>query len=164
MHGEKGYCKVCLKYDYVAETVGVSPSRGVVVEPRHWTPSSALEIEARMRLAGLLPPAAPQPAPSEPAPAEQPQAVPLNNEQAAVLKTLLRAGGVTMTVEMIVGEVSLSEKTVRKVLRSLRNLGLAEEPAPKKGHCLTHEGQRRTLELPADAEAHLLKPESKPGR
>jgi predicted transcriptional regulator len=84
------------------------------------------------------------------------------HEQAAVLKTLLRAGNVRMIVEMIVDKVSLSEKTVRKVLRSLRDLGLVEEPEPKKGYCLTAEGQRRALKLSADAGAELLK--NKPGR
>jgi hypothetical protein len=166
-HGEKGHCRVCLEYDYVAETVGVNASQGVVVRPTHWTPSAASEILARKMHAGLLPaaPAAPPPAPSESAagPAGS-DTTSLTSDQAAVLKTLLGAGGVTMTVEMIVDKVSLSDRTVRTVLKSLRDLGLAVEPTPKKGHCLTPEGHRRTLELPADAGASLLKPESKPGR
>jgi hypothetical protein len=68
LHGQRGYCKVCLEFDFVAETVSVSLSRGVVVEPTHWTPSSALEIEARKKLAGLLPVAAvePQAVPNKP--------------------------------------------------------------------------------------------------
>jgi hypothetical protein len=63
MHGEKGYCKVCLAWDYVAETQAVDLA-GVHLGLR-WTPSLASEIEARMRLAGLLPAAGtPQPAPT----------------------------------------------------------------------------------------------------
>jgi hypothetical protein len=71
-HGERGYCKVCLEYDYVAETVAVN--LGGVHLGLRWKPCpSALEIEARKRLAGLLS-AAPtrQPTPSEPAPAAPP--------------------------------------------------------------------------------------------
>ena len=58
MHGEKGYCKVCLKYDYVAEAVGVNingPGSFLVVRPVRWTPSPASEIVNRKVLAGLLP-------------------------------------------------------------------------------------------------------------
>jgi hypothetical protein len=108
-------------------------------------------------------PVGPQPAPSESAagPAGS-DTTSLTSNQAAVLKTLLRAGGVTMTVPMLEDKVSLSERTLRAVLKSLRDLGLAKEPTPKKGHCLTPEGHSRTLELPADAGSHLLKPERKP--
>lgn len=67
MHGEKGYCKVCLVYDFVAETQSVD--YGGVHLGLRWTPCvSVLEIEARKRLAGLL--AAPQPGPAVTPPVE----------------------------------------------------------------------------------------------
>lgn len=50
--GEKGYCKVCLEYDYVAEVSGVNPyGPGSFLRlGLRWTPCiSALEIEARKR-------------------------------------------------------------------------------------------------------------------
>jgi hypothetical protein len=83
---------------------------------------------------------------------------PLTPEDAAILKVLLQAGGVTMTVERIEGKVSLSDKTIRKRLQSLRDRDMVEEPMPKKGHCLTAAGQSLAGGLPADAGAEFLNP------
>lgn len=70
-HGDKGYCRVCLEYDYIAETVGVNANQGVVVRPTHWTRSTASEIVHRKMLAGLLSTApTPQPAPAVTPPEE----------------------------------------------------------------------------------------------
>jgi hypothetical protein len=67
-HGETGYCKVCLVYDFVAYISGVNPygPGGFHVLGLRWTPCvSALEVEARQRRHGQLPVA-----PSETPPVE----------------------------------------------------------------------------------------------
>ena len=58
MHGEKGYCRACLEWDYTAETQSISAGAGVVLGLR-WTPSSATEILDRRKLADEKP-SAPQ--------------------------------------------------------------------------------------------------------
>jgi hypothetical protein len=85
------------------------------------------------------------------------QPAPLIPEDAALLKVLLAAKGVTMIVEAISAKVAISDKTIRGRLRALHDLGLVEEPVKKKGVCLSKAGRARALELPADAGANLLR-------
>src|SRR5262249_44127106 len=86
-------------------------------------------------------------------PTEEGASSPLASEDAAILKVLLQAEGVTMTVERIEGKVTISGRTIRKRLKCLRDLKLVEEPAKKKGFCLTTRGIARAKNLPTDAGA-----------
>ncbi|MGH7172488.1 MAG: hypothetical protein ACRELG_19590 [Gemmataceae bacterium] len=90
--------------------------------------------------------------------AEQPQP-PLTPEDAAILRVLFQADSVTMTVERIMGKVSLSDKSIRKSLTYLRSLELVEEPVKKKGFCLSTTGLTRAKSLPTDAGANFLAPQ-----
>jgi hypothetical protein len=149
-HGEKGYCKVCLEYDYVAETVGVSLHSGVVVRPTRWTPSSALEIKARERRVGRLPPApTPLPAPSAPPPEPQtePELITLHSNQWQIL-TVLAANPKVALTQADIGERTdpqLSPQTVArwlkgtKRLKGLRDHGLTQ-PLDSGGECITEKG------------------------
>jgi hypothetical protein len=158
--GATGYCKECLSCDWLVVSRPVIQDGviigGILLHEVKWCRSSKAAVDARKNSAEPFPTATAAPTVTTPVS----DTAPVNPDQAAVLKTLLRAGGVTMTVTMIVGKVSLSEKTLRKVLRSLRGLGLVKAPAAKKGHCLTAAGQKRAGELSAEAGARLLKPES----
>jgi hypothetical protein len=125
VHGEEGYCKVCLEYDFVAEAVAVNisgPGGFLVVKPVRWTPcASALEIEARKRLAGMLP-AAPPPATT------QQDTTPLHPNEWAILKVLAVQPQVAMT-QADVGEQTdprMSPQTVMRWLKKLRKHGLTE--------------------------------------
>lgn len=92
-----------------------------------------------------------------PDPSKEPSP-PLTPEDAAILKVLLQANGVTKTVDRIMEMVSLSDRTIRTRLKYLRELKLVHEPVKKKGYCLTAMGLDRAGKLPADAGADLFKP------
>jgi hypothetical protein len=86
----------------------------------------------------------------------------LTPEDAAVLKVLLLADPVRMTVGKIEGKVTVSEKTIRNRLKRLGFLGLVERPEPKKGHRLTARGRTLAEKLAQDAGATLLRRTEKP--
>jgi hypothetical protein len=155
MHGEKGYCKVCLKYDYVAETVAVD--LGGVHLGLRWAPCpSALEIEARMRAPEQTPPAlAPQPASSETPAGGQPPTV--SAEEAVVLRVMLVRHPVQVTAEVLADLLRLNEKSIRSYLQSLQNRGLVTEPIGKKGRALTAAGLAFARSLPEGVGADLLR-------
>jgi hypothetical protein len=154
MHGEEGYCKVCVKYDYVAETVAVDLG-GVHLRLR-WKPSPALEIEARMRAAGRTPPAlASQPSSSETPAGGQPPTV--SKEEAAVLRVMLNTHPVRVTAEGLVAQLRPDEKSVRSYLQSLQGRGLVTEAFGKSGRALTAAGLDLARSLPEGVGADLLR-------
>ncbi|HEY7311161.1 MAG TPA: hypothetical protein VH643_17495 [Gemmataceae bacterium] len=82
--------------------------------------------------------------------------LPLSQEDAAILKVLHQAKGVTMTAELIGGEVKLSVKTIRRRLEKLHREKLVHEPEKKRGHTLTSTGVERANSLPDDAGKQLI--------
>jgi biotin operon repressor len=74
----------------------------------------------------------------------------LISEHAAILKVLLAANSVTMTVEDLEGKLRMSDKTIRKWLQELRSAGLVYEPKSKKGYALTPKGLARAGTLAPD--------------
>jgi DNA-binding transcriptional ArsR family regulator len=91
----------------------------------------------------------PPPAPATP---------PLSAPDAAILKILLQANPVTMTVGRIAEKVKLGERTIRTRLKALRAHGIVEEPKPRHGYRLTVTGLTLARDLPSDAGALLLRP------
>jgi hypothetical protein len=84
--------------------------------------------------------------------------VPLKPQDAAILKVLLAANGVTMTAEALAGKLYLSDKPIREGLQYLRDSGLTETPLGKAGHTLTAKGYARVRDLPADVGKEFLRP------
>jgi hypothetical protein len=88
---------------------------------------------------------------------EQPP--PLTPEDAAILKVLLQANGVTMIVNKIEAKVRFTDKTIRTRLKKLRALELVHEPEKNKGYTTTAKGMDAAKNLPADAGAQLIRSE-----
>jgi predicted transcriptional regulator len=104
------------------------------------------DVLTRLRPVAQQPPATPDDGSDDPPPTP---------EDAAILKALLLAGE-TMTVDRIMKKVKLSDKTIRTRIRKLRAGGLAENPTPKKGSCLTAKGRSLAEGLPAEAGSRFL--------
>jgi predicted transcriptional regulator len=91
--------------------------------------------------------------------AEGEQPLSLTQEDAAILKVLLQANGVMLTVDKIVAKVCFTDKTIRTRLKNLREFGLVREPEKKKGYTTTAKGTDVAKGLPADAGAKLIQSE-----
>jgi hypothetical protein len=84
--------------------------------------------------------------------------VPLKPQDAALLKVLLAAKGVTMTAEALEGKTkNLSERTIRERLQYLQGVGLVDKPLGNTGYGLTAGGLARAKGLPAGLGGDFLR-------
>jgi hypothetical protein len=112
--------------------------------------AEALAKRGKVKRRGLL-----RKAGERKAQAEEQQTV--TQQEAAVLKAMLRHHPVKVTVSDLQGELKSDEKSIRGYLTSLHKCGLVSASNGKKGRALTQEGLHLAQILPVEAGQLLLR-------
>jgi hypothetical protein len=93
----------------------------------------------------------------EESPSAPPEQDTVSQQEAAVLKVMLRYHPVRLTVVALSREIRPDEKSIRAYLNSLHRRGLVSAAAGKEGRSLTQTGLEKAKALPKEAGLHLFR-------